>query len=154
VLVSGGVKTAGGLAAIFAVAPDSSPAFIAGFFVWFFFWEVGGQNVPNDWSDMEDDRRMGAETVPVRFGTKGSAQIIICALTIAVAMSILLFWLTPARLGPIYFAGAIPAGIVLLLIPAWRLYTGRNPALAAALFNRASYYPLTMFVTIFISILH
>jgi 4-hydroxybenzoate polyprenyltransferase len=153
VLVSGGVKTAGGLAAIYAVAPNSSLSFIAGFFMWFFFWEIGGQNVPNDWSDMEEDRRMGAETVPVKFGTHGSARIILCALTLAVIMSFVLFWLTPARLGVIYFAGAVPAGIFLLLVPAWRLYAGKNAALASALFNRASYYPLTMFISIFISIL-
>ncbi len=37
VLVSGGVKTAGGLAAIYAVAPNSSASFLVGFFLWFFF---------------------------------------------------------------------------------------------------------------------
>ena len=135
VLVSGGVKTAGGLAAIYAVAPNSSASFLIGFFIWFFFWEIGGQNVPNDWSDMEEDRRMGAETVPVKFGPRGSAQIILCSLIIAVVMSIVLFWLTPAHLGAIYFAAAVPAGIFLLLRPAWRLYTGKTAALASALFN-------------------
>ncbi len=153
VLVSGGVKTAGGLAAIYAVAPNSSPSFIIGFFIWFFFWEIGGQNVPNDWSDMEEDRRMGAETVPVKFGTRGSAQIVLGALSLAVVMSMVLFWLTPARLGAVYFAAAVPAGIFLLLVPAWRLYTGKNAALASDLFNRASYYPLAMFIVIFVSIL-
>jgi 4-hydroxybenzoate polyprenyltransferase len=151
VLVSGGVKTAGGLAAIYAVAPNSSLSFIIGFFIWFFFWEIGGQNVPNDWSDMEEDRRMGAETVPVRFGARGSARIILCALTLAVVMSAVLFWLTPARLSVVYFAAAIPAGVFLLLLPAWRLYAGKSSALASALFNRASYYPLTMFIIIFLS---
>jgi 4-hydroxybenzoate polyprenyltransferase len=151
VLVSGGVKTAGGLAAIYAVAPNSSPSFIIGFFIWFFFWEIGGQNVPNDWSDMEEDRRMGAETVPVKFGTRGSAQIVLGALSLAVVMSMVLFWLTPARLGAVYFAAAVPAGIFLLLVPAWRLYTGKNAALASDLFNRASYYPLTMFIAILVS---
>ncbi len=151
VLVSGGVKTAGGLAAIYAVAPNSSASFLIGFFLWFFFWEIGGQNVPNDWSDMEEDNRIGAETIPVRFGTKGSAQIILCSLIIAVAMSIVLFWLTPAHLSSVYFAAAVPAGIFLLLLPAWRLYTRRTAALASALFNSGSYYPLAMFITILAS---
>ncbi len=150
-LVSGGVKSAGGLAAIFAVAPDSSASFLIGFFLWFFFWEIGGQNVPNDWIDLEEDMRMGAETIPVRFGPRGSARIVFSSLTIAVAMSIALFWLTPARLSALYFVAAIPAAIFLLLLPAWRLYTGKTPALASALFNRASYYPVTMFVVIFFS---
>ncbi len=150
-LVSGAVKTAGGLAAICAVAPNFSASFLIGFFLWFFLWEIGGQNVPNDWSDMEEDMRMEAETIPVRFGTGKSAKIVLISLTLAVAMSIVLFWLTPARLSAVYFAAAAPAGIFLLLLPAWRLYTDRTPALASALFNRASYYPVAMFAAIFLS---
>ncbi|MHC1726728.1 MAG: UbiA family prenyltransferase [Syntrophobacteraceae bacterium] len=150
-LVSGGVKSAGGIAAIFAVVPEPSIPFLIGFFLWFFFWEIGGQNVPNDWTDMEEDRRMSAETIPVKFGADGSAKIILGSLVIAVLMSVALFWLTPARLSAVYFAGAIPSGIFLLLLPSWRLFTERNSSIASALFNRASYYPLTMFVVIFIS---
>jgi len=150
-LISGGVKSAGGLAAIYAVAPDCSPLFLIGFFLWFFFWEIGGQNVPNDWSDMQEDMRMGAETIPVKFGPQGSARIILSSLTISVVISIALFWLTPARLSALYFAAAVPAGIFLLLLPAWRLYTGRTAGLASALFNRASYYPVAMFIVILFS---
>lgn len=149
--VSGGVKSAGGLAAIYAVAPDSSAVFLIAFFLWFFFWELGGQNVPNDWSDVDEDMQTGAETIPVRFGPLKCSQIILISLTIAVVMSFALFWLTPARLSAFYFVAAIPAGIFLLLLPAWRLYTERSAALASALFNRASYYPVTMFVVIFFS---
>lgn len=148
VLVSGGVKCMGGLAAIFAVVPDPSPLFVCGFLLWFFPWEIGGQNVPNDWTDMDEDRQLRAETVPVRFGTEGAARIILASLLVSFFASIALFWLTPARLNPIYFAGAIPAGIFLLLVPAFRIYLRRTPDLASALFNRASYYPLTMFLVI------
>lgn len=151
VLVSGCVKTAGGLAAIYAVAPQSPRSFLIGFFLWFFFWEIGGQNVPNDWSDMEEDRRMGGKTVPVRFGTNGSSVVIMFSTSVAFLMSIVLFWLTPAHLNALYFAAAVPAGIFFLLLPAWRLYAGRTAALASGLFNRASYYPLAMFIIIFIS---
>ena len=150
-LVSGGVKSAGGLAAIYAVAPNSPAPFLIGFFLWFFFWEIGGQNVPNDWSDLQEDTRMGAETIPVKFGPQGSARVVLSSLTIAVVMSIALFWLTPARLSALYFVAAIPAGIFLLLLPAWRLYAERSAGLASALFNRASYYPVTMFIVIFFS---
>jgi 4-hydroxybenzoate polyprenyltransferase len=151
-LVSGGVKSAGGLAAIYAVAPNSSAPFLIGFFLWFFFWEIGGQNVPNDCIDMQEDMRMGAETIPVKFGPQGSARIILSSLSIAVVISVALFWLTPARLSALYFAAAIPAGIFLLLLPAWRLYAVRTANLASALFNRASYYPVAMFIVIFFSI--
>jgi len=149
--ISGAVKSAGGLAAICAVAPGCSASFIIGFFLWFFFWEIGGQNVPNDWSDLEEDRRMGAATIPVRFGPQRCGRIVLVCVTTAVAMSIVLFWLTPARLSPLYFVTAVPAGIFLLLLPAWRLYTEGTAVLASALFNRASYYPVTMLAVIFLS---
>lgn len=151
VLVSGGVKTAGGIAAIFAVVPHPPAAFLVAFFLWLFFWEIGGQNIPNDWTDMSEDKLLRAETLPVKFGVEGSAAIVLGSLIVAVVMSLALFWMTPAKLHPIYFAGALPAGIVLLLLPAWRLYLDKTPALASALFNRASYYPLTMFAVIIIS---
>jgi 4-hydroxybenzoate polyprenyltransferase len=150
-LISGAVKSAGGLAAICAVAPGSSASFFIGFFCWFFFWEIGGQNVPNDWTDVEEDKRMGAETIPVRFGPQVCARIVLICVCTAVAMSIALFWLTPAALSHLYFAAAIPAGIFLLLLPAWRLYTEKSAAFASALFNRASYYPAAMLMVIFFS---
>jgi 4-hydroxybenzoate polyprenyltransferase len=42
VLVSGGVKTAGAMAAVFAVASNPSPYFMICLFLWLFFWEIGG----------------------------------------------------------------------------------------------------------------
>ena len=66
--MSGAVKTAGGLAAVFAVDPHPSPAFLVLLFLWLFFWEIGGQNIPNDWIDMEEDRMVQAKTIPVRVG--------------------------------------------------------------------------------------
>jgi len=151
VLVSGGVKSAGGIAAVYAVMPNPSAPFLVAFFLWLFFWEIGGQNVPNDWSDMDEDCRLRAETLPVKFGAEGSAKVILGSLVIAVLMSVALYWLTPARLSAIYFAGAVPAGLILLIMPAWRLYVEKQPALASVLFNRASYYPVTMFTVILLS---
>ena len=75
-LVSGVVKTAGAMAAVFAVDPSPSPWFLGALFSMLFAWEVGGQNIPNDWSDLEDDRRWKAQTIPVVWG-KGVAKIII-----------------------------------------------------------------------------
>ena len=54
-LVSGIVKTLGGLAAIFAVDPSPDAALLLLIFFWLFFWEIGGQNVPADWHDIEED---------------------------------------------------------------------------------------------------
>ena len=150
-LVSGGVKTAGAIAAVFAVSPDPSALFLLVLFLWLFFWEIGGQNVPNDWIDLEEDGRLGAETIPVRFGSEGSAVIIMVTLAVANVLSLFIYWATPAPLHPIYLVGAAGAGTCLLLLPAFRLYTSRSAGDAALLFNRSSYYPLTMLTTVLIS---
>lgn len=150
-LVSGVVKTLGGVAAVFAVDPVPSNLFLAVLFLWIFFWEIGGQNIPNDWIDLREDLRLRAQTIPVRFGLAGSIRLIAASLLLAVAMSMALFWATPNRLGYQYLAGSLLAGILLLLRPAYRLYKGESPQEAVALFNRASYYPLIMLFVVLIS---
>ena len=150
-IVSGAVKTAGGMAAVLAVAPDPSWLFMCLLFLCLFCWEVGGQNVPNDWCDVDEDCGLDAETIPVRFGPEGSARIILAALAMAVTLSVLLYWATPARLSLLYIPGALAAGVFLLFVPAYHLYKNRQPGQASALFNRASYYPLTMFVVVLLS---
>ena len=67
-LLSGVVKTSGPIAAVFAVDPKPSPHLLLLLFAWLFFWEIGGQNVASDWNDTEQDRRVAAQTVPLRFG--------------------------------------------------------------------------------------
>ncbi|MHC1744715.1 MAG: UbiA family prenyltransferase [Syntrophobacteraceae bacterium] len=150
-LVSGGVKTAGGLAAVFAVTPNPSVLFLLTLFLWLFFWEIGGQNVPNDWADVTEDRDMEAVTVPVRFGPQTSADIILASLGIAVILSLLLFCITPAGIHAVYLFGALAAGLPLLIAPAFKLRRSLDKSDAAALFNRASYYPPSMLLVILIS---
>jgi 4-hydroxybenzoate polyprenyltransferase len=150
VVVSGVVKTLGAIAAVFAVDPNPSPLFLAVLFLWLFFWEVGGQNVPNDWTDVEEDKKLQAETVPVRFGADGAGVIILVSLTISVALSALLPIVAPADLGTLFIAGVLLAGIYLLIVPAVKLYRTKNRGRAAALFNRASHYPLIAFAIILI----
>jgi 4-hydroxybenzoate polyprenyltransferase len=91
-IISGFVKTSGPVAAVFAVDPDPAPVFLVVLFFWLFFWEIGGQNVPNDWGDLEEDRRLQAKTIPVRFGTEGALAVILLSLGLAVALSLLPFW--------------------------------------------------------------
>ncbi|NTW37782.1 MAG: UbiA family prenyltransferase [Syntrophobacteraceae bacterium] len=150
-LVSGVVKTAGGMAAVYAVAPDPSPFFLVVFFLWLFFWEVGGQNVPNDWADMKEDQELQTDTIPVRFGVESSASIIVVTLSVAVLLSVVLYWVTPAQLSPLYLPGVVGAGILLLLRPASRLKADPRVQSASALFNQASTYPLAFFVVVLIS---
>ncbi len=143
-IISGFVKTSGPVAAVFAVDPDPAPVFLAVLFFWLFFWEIGGQNVPNDWGDLEEDRRLQAKTIPVRFGTGGALRVILVSLGLSVALSLLPFWVLPQESSRFYLGGALLAGTYFLLIPAYRLYRRKSSADAFALFNRASYYPLAM----------
>ena len=150
-VISGVVKNSGGVAAVFAVDPNPSPLFLAVLFLWLFFWEIGGQNVPNDWADLEEDRRLKAKTLPVRFGLEGSRVIIYFSLAIAWAMSLVMFWVSPAGLGLPYLAGALFSGFYFLVLPAHRLFRTRAAEEASALFNRASYYPLAMLLVTMVS---
>jgi len=150
-VVSGAVKTAGGMAAVYAVTPDPSFLYLLFLFLWLFFWEIGGQNVPNDWADMKEDKDLDAETIPVRFGPENSALVIVYSLGISIFLSFLLYLVTPARLSPVYLLGAALTGVFLLLIPAYQLYRTGSPRDASALFNRASYYPLTMLIVVLVS---
>ena len=151
ILVSGMVKTAGGMAAVFAVEPNPSPAFLLVLFLWLLSWEVGGQNVPNDLADLDQDRDLLARTVPVHFGAENAYRIVSYSLACAIAFSLLLFWATPATFNFLYVPGAFFSGYFLLIIPAARLAKLHGVEQASALFNRASCYPLTMLIVVLIS---
>jgi len=151
-IVSGAVKTSGALAAVFAVEPNPSPAFLISLFLWLFFWEIGGQNVPNDWVDLDEDTAMRARTVPVRFGTEGSLKVMIYSLAVAVFLSVCMFWTAPAAIGHSYVWGALFAGLLLLILPAYRLYKSKTVHHAGSLFNRSSYYPICMLVVVLLSL--
>ncbi|HEY5998313.1 MAG TPA: UbiA family prenyltransferase [bacterium] len=146
VLVSGVVKTLGGVAAAFAVDPQPPPGFLALFFLWVFCWEIGGQNVPADWVDLDGDAAFGARTIPVRFGAAGAAWLALTALALATAGGALLLGGTAGTSSApvVWTAAGAAAGLWFLLLPGARLLRQRSPAQAAALFNRASSYPLAM----------
>ncbi len=143
-LVSGAVKTLGAVAAIFAVDPHPSAAFVTALFLCLFFWEIGGQNIPNDWTDLETDSRSGAKTVPVRLGARRSSLIILGSILLALPLNTAVFQLSPVHYPPTYLIAALAAGVYLLLLPALRLQASRSRRDAMALFNRGSYYPLML----------
>ena len=151
-VISGVVKTSGAVAAVFAVDPDPSPYFLGGIFIWLSIWEIGGQNIPNDWSDIEEDRHIDAKTIPVRYGPEKSTVIILGTLVFTVVMSALLFLFAPADFGIPVTVAAVLAGFYLLLLPAYRLYERKESRQALVLFNRASYYPLTLLLLVGIRI--
>ncbi len=153
-LVSGLVKTLGGVAAVLAVDPHPAPGFLFLLFLWLFCWEIGGQNIPADWHDVEEDRRLRAQTIPVRHGPEGAGAIILGSLALSVALSAALLSVAPLRFSPFMVGLAVAAGGYLLLLPGYRLYRTKDPAQAAALFNRASAYPLAMLSLVLANLMH
>lgn len=151
-IISGIVKTSGPIAAVFAVNPQPTMPFLMTLFLWLFFWEIGGQNVPNDLSDLDTDQQIRARTIPVRFGAQRSILIICFSLVIAVAMSMAMFWVVPNHIRPLYLLGAIFSGLYFLLLPAYHLVKTRGAEEASRLFNRCSYYPLSMLMITVLSL--
>lgn len=152
-IVSGVVKTSGGIAAVFAVDPHPSPSFLIVLFLWLFFWEIGGQNVPNEWTEMKVDERIGAKTLPVRFGPERTSMIILAALMLTIVINVILFRLASGSFELPFVVASFMAGVYLLMVPAFQLYKTKQPGHALVLFNRASFYPLAMLVLITIKIL-
>lgn len=154
-VVSGVVKSAGPIAAVFAVVPAPQLGGLALLLGWLMLWEVGGQNIPADWNDIEEDRRIGARTIPLVFGLRRAGYAVLALLTLAVAGSLLLARLSPLALGWPFQLAVLAAGVALLLVPALRLALSRDGRAAAKLFDRASLYPLVLLgiVTVFVLLL-
>lgn len=147
-LLSGLVKTSGPIAAILVVDPNPALDRLLLMVAWLFFWEIGGQNIPSDWNDTVEDRRVDAKTIPLLFGQEHAGRIIVAALASSVIVSAFLPLISPARLGVMYVVASVLLGVLLLLQPGLRLYRLKQGALAARLFESASYYPLANFALI------
>jgi 4-hydroxybenzoate polyprenyltransferase len=152
-LVSGVVKTCGPVAGVFAVERDPSLFFLVFLFLWLFFWEIGGQNIPNDWAEIEEDEKLQARTMLVRYGAGKAGTIILVSLVFAVCLNLLLLRVSIPRFEMPYLAAFFVIGLVLLLLPAYRLYKTRERQNALTLFKRASYYPLACLILVTIRIL-
>jgi 4-hydroxybenzoate polyprenyltransferase len=152
-IVSGGVKTSGAVAAVFAVDPYPSLLYIIALFLWLFFWEIGGQNIPADWADIEEDRQLQAQTIPVRLGTGYAALILLGCIILALAMNIFVFYHSAVGINPPVVIASLITGVYLLLLPAFRTFMFKKRSHAMELFNKASYYPLAMLVVVVINLL-
>lgn len=151
-LVNGVVKTLGAVAAVFAVDPSPDPLFLSALFLMLFCWEIGGQNIPNDWSDIAEDLHFGAKTIPVYFGAEVAMALILVALVFTAGFGFLLLGASPFESnGWIRFAFLVICGF-LLLLPAWRLYLDQTPQSAMALFNKACYFPSSILVLVLVAI--
>jgi len=148
ILVSGGVKTAGAIAGVFAVDPNPSPLFLLILFFWLFLWEVGGQNVPNDWADIKEDRRLHAQTIPVRLGLDRANTIILGSLITAAMLAMVVFYFSPISFEFPFVVASVATGLCFYVLPAAFLYKTKEPQYAMALFNMASYYPLALLAVV------
>ncbi len=153
IVVSGIVKTLGGVAAVFAVNPRPSPVFLALLVLWIFAWEIGGQNIPNDWHDLAEDRLGGARTLPVRYGADLSVRLVMGSLLASVIILPLLQAASPGTFSWPLRLLCMAAGVVLLILPAWRLLKTRDRSRATSLFNCASYYPLVILLLTLLALL-
>jgi 4-hydroxybenzoate polyprenyltransferase len=147
-LVSGAVKTSGAIAAVFAVDPNPSLLFLSILFLCLFFWEIGGQNIPADWTDIEEDRKLEARTIPVRFGLERANLFILISIILALILNVTLFWVSQVRFELPFILAALCLGMYLLLAPALKLFKTRSRTDAMALFNKASHYPAVLLVIV------
>ncbi len=152
-IVNGIVKTLGAVAAVFAVSPQPSFLFLAALFLWIFCWEIGGQNIPNDWTDIEEDRQFRARTIPLKLGTRRAGVISLSALTATLFLNFVLFWVSPLNFNTVILLAALAVNIWLLLWPGLQLAEKQERQKAMTLFNRASYYPLATLVIVLAGII-
>jgi 4-hydroxybenzoate polyprenyltransferase len=154
-IVSGAVKTSGAMAAVFAVDPHPSAMYLICLFFLLFFWEIGGQNIPNDGFDVEEDQRFNARTIPVVYGIQTANVIIVTAVIMSLVMCSMLFFISWKIdfISLILICLSAAAGIYLLLLPAFKLFRSGNRSYAMALFNKASYYPATLLVIVLINMI-
>jgi 4-hydroxybenzoate polyprenyltransferase len=151
--VSGAVKTSGALAAVFAVDPNPSVMYLISLFLLLFFWEIGGQNIPNDWADIDDDRRMNAKTIPVRWGLQRANAIIMITIILSLTMNAVIFYFSKGRFEFVFIVLSLVVGFYLLLFPSLKLNQTKDSVHAMQLFNKASYYPLALLVVIVLKLL-
>ena len=149
-LINGVVKTLGSVAAVYAVNPQPSLLFLITLFGWVFFWEIGGQNIPNDWTDIEEDRQFNAKTIPVKLGLERAALLALVCLVAAFLVTFVMMWASPLGFSALPLLAVTGLGVWLLLLPALRLVDGGERKQAMDLFNKASYFPLGVFIVVLV----
>lgn len=144
-VISGLMVGLGALAGWFPVTSSTGWATVW-LFVWMAAWEIGGRNIVNDWSDVEEDVLLGIRTVPVQFGTAVAGRLL---LGFNVVASLAAGALAPSAGLPLWYVPiALFVGAVLLVAPSWRLVHDGDAAAAHRLFNLASFYPPVMVVVV------
>ena len=89
----------------------------------------------------------------VRYGPAKASTIILGTLVLAMGVNLWLLGVSTPAPALLYLAVSFVIGLVLLLLPAYRLYRTRERQDALTLFKRASYYPLACLLLVAIRIL-
>ena len=153
-LINGIVKSLGAVAAVYAVNPQPSIIFLIVLCGWIFFWEIGGQNIPNDWTDIEEDRRFKARTIPVKLGLARAGMLALACLVAAFFVNLSAGLDLTAYLRDASTCWRLAGlGVWLLLLPALRLVEANDRQQAMDLFNKASYFPLSVFLVVLVRLL-
>ncbi|MGD0230518.1 MAG: UbiA family prenyltransferase [Syntrophorhabdales bacterium] len=151
-LLSGTMVGIGTLAGVFAVASEPPRSFVLLLFIWSCAWEIGARNIPNDWTDLEEDIHLGIRTLPVRYGKSLTSRVSFILLCVTVLVSLLLPFSISLPNVASYEAGACAAGGFLLLAPGLRWARENSLNSAMILFNRACFYPLAMLAVAVLSL--
>lgn len=149
-VVTGVMVAIGASAGWFAVSRRVDVTLIV-FLLWMAAWEIGGRNIVNDWSDVEEDRHLGLRTVPVVYGPRIASRLILAFLVLTAVLGVVI--VVPSTLGAVTGLGALVAGGVLLVWPGTLLAADQTSAEAHKLFNRASLYPPAMMLVIGLDLL-
>jgi 4-hydroxybenzoate polyprenyltransferase len=147
-ILSGFMVAVGGLAGVYAVTSTPPLPFLIAFFLWAACWEVGGRNIPNDWTDFDEDTHMGARTTAVRHGRVASSRAALALQCVTVLASLSFPLVAPVRLWPIFEAAALAAGAYFLIVPCALWVLGQRPEQGMRLFNRACFYPLAVLASV------
>jgi 4-hydroxybenzoate polyprenyltransferase len=143
-VLSGLMVGVGGLAGVFAVTSAPPAAMVGVFTLWAFTWEVGCRNIPNDWSDLEEDRALRIKSMPVRFGRPVTSKLSFLLACITIGVSLMFPYVTAMRFPLVFQFGALVAGILLLILPGLRWLRDQQTKSAMLFFNRACFYPLAV----------
>ena len=152
-LLSGLMVAVGGLAGVFAVSSSPSPFAVVLFALWAASWEIGGRNITNDWSDIEEDVNLGIRTMPIRFGRAVSSRIAAAFASVIILCSLAFPLAAPIRQVPVYLVLAAAAGLFLLVLPGLRWLKEQSTESAMAYFNKACFYPLAVFAALAVSLI-
>jgi len=149
-LPTGMMVAFGALAGWYAVTENTEVSIVLSLFFLFFAWEIGGRNIVNDFSDIEEDKQLGIKTVPAIHGLELAAKLTLLFALLTVLANIILA--LTANLGLFYLIISTVMGTLLMLIPGIYLIRKPDPAEALRYFNKGSLYPFAILAVLLLSL--